>query len=106
MRVTVVHAPIARSVQAFELRLPTGATVADALVAFAASNGQDLQDLTFSIWGRTVESNVALKDGDRLELCRPLRVDPKRARRERFRRQGARSAGLFAQRRPGGKPGY
>jgi hypothetical protein len=41
-----------------------------------------------------------------VELYRPLLVDPKVARRERFRRQGARNTGLFAQRRPGAKPGY
>jgi len=41
-----------------------------------------------------------------VEIWRPLRVDPKLARRERFGRQGARSAGLFAKRRPGSKPGY
>jgi len=39
-------------------------------------------------------------------LWRPLRVDPKLARRERFGQQGARAAGLFARRRPGAKPGY
>ena len=44
-----------------------------------------------------------LRDGDRVEIYRPLRVDPKVARRERFRKQGARAAGLFAQRRPGAK---
>jgi putative ubiquitin-RnfH superfamily antitoxin RatB of RatAB toxin-antitoxin module len=47
-----------------------------------------------------------LQDGDRLEVYRPLRVDPKVARRERFKGQGARTAGLFAKRRPGAKPGY
>ena len=44
--------------------------------------------------------------GDRLELLRPLRVDPKVARRERFVGQGARSSGLFAKRRPNSKAGY
>ncbi|MEX1167273.1 MAG: RnfH family protein, partial [Hydrogenophaga sp.] len=48
----------------------------------------------------------ALREGDRLEICRELRVDPKVARRERFAGQGARGAGLFAQRRPGSKAGY
>ncbi|HYP70717.1 MAG TPA: RnfH family protein, partial [Variovorax sp.] len=47
-----------------------------------------------------------LKDGDRLELCRDLVVDPKVARRERFARQGARGTGLFAKRRTGAKAGY
>jgi hypothetical protein len=33
-------------------------------------------------------------------------VDPKVARRERFKKQGARGTGLFAKRRKGGKAGY
>ena len=40
------------------------------------------------------------------EFYRALVVDPKVARRERFQKQGARSAGLFARRRAGAKQGY
>ncbi len=58
----------------------------------------------FGIWGRKVAAEQVLRDGDRVEVYRPLRVDPKVARRERFRTQGARSAGLFAKRPPGAKP--
>jgi putative ubiquitin-RnfH superfamily antitoxin RatB of RatAB toxin-antitoxin module len=47
-----------------------------------------------------------LVDGDRLEVYRPLTVDPKVARRQRFVRQGAKTAGLFAKKRPGAKAGY
>ena len=36
-----------------------------------------------------------LRDQDRIEIYRPLRVDPKVARRERFVKQGSRGAGLF-----------
>jgi hypothetical protein len=39
-------------------------------------------------------------------VYRALKVDPKVARRERFARQGARTTGLFARQRPGGKSGY
>ncbi|MBW8723026.1 MAG: RnfH family protein, partial [Polaromonas sp.] len=44
--------------------------------------------------------------GDRLEIYRGLRVDPKVARRERFNRQGVKRAGLFAKTRAGAKAGY
>ena len=64
------------------------------------------QSMTPGIWGSEVGWDQALKDGDRVELCRPLTVDPKVARRERFQRQGARGTGLFANRRKGGKAGY
>lgn len=101
-----------RSVHILELRLPLGSTVGDALVEqtlmqrLSASAGLSVVHGGVSIWGRSVTPLDVLKQGDRLELCRPLRVDPKTARRERFRSQGARSAGLFKSRRPGAKAGY
>ena len=58
------------------------------------------------IWGRKARLQQLLRDGDRVELYRPLQVDPKVARRERFARQGARAAGLFAKKRAGAKAGY
>ncbi|WGT65887.1 RnfH family protein [Variovorax paradoxus] len=91
-------------------RLAPGATVDDAVKASdLAQHFPQLdwrQAMTPGIWGREVEWNQPLKDGDRVELCRPLAVDPKVARRERFQRQGARGTGLFANRRKGGKAGY
>jgi uncharacterized protein len=35
------------------------------------------------IFGRTVSPNDTLRDGDRIELYRPLKIDPKEARRRR-----------------------
>jgi putative ubiquitin-RnfH superfamily antitoxin RatB of RatAB toxin-antitoxin module len=62
--------------------------------------------LTVALWGRKVSLSHVLRDQDRIELCRPLKVDPKVARRERFVSQGAKSAGLFSKRRVGAKAGY
>lgn len=58
------------------------------------------------VWGRRVKLDHTLRDLDRLEIYRPLRVDPKVARRERFARQGSRGAGLFVKKRAGAKAGY
>ena len=103
MRVTVLHSPASRQVREHVLDLAGGATVADALSAcgLQVQQGEDV-----GVWGRRAAPAQVLRDGDRVELCRPLLVDPKVARRERFRKQGARAAGLFAKRRPGAKPGY
>jgi sulfur carrier protein len=60
----------------------------------------------FGIWGRLAKTTDMLRQGDRIECYRPLLVDPKVARRKRFKRQGAKRSGLFAQRRPGSVPGY
>jgi len=67
---------------------------------------EQLGDLGTGVWGTRVSVSHLLLDGNRLELYRPLTVDPKVARRERFVRQGAKSAGLFAKRRAGAKAGY
>jgi len=110
IEVTLSCSPAAREVFEQVLQLEPGATVSDAVRAsqlrqrFPALDWR--QAMTPGIWGRAVEWEQALKDGDRVELCRPLTVDPKVARRERFQRQGARGTGLFANRRKGGKAGY
>jgi len=66
----------------------------------------DHQHTVVGIWGRKVALNQMLRDRDRVEIYRPLVVDPKVARRERFVRQGARRAGLFVKKRPAAKAGY
>lgn len=64
------------------------------------------QSLATGIWNHKADADTVLREGDRVEVYRRLRVDPKVARRERFVGQGARGAGLFARRRPGSKAGY
>ena len=108
-RVVVCWSPGPREVREWPVQAPQGATVADAVRASgfaAASGGCEPVEGELGVWGRRCSPQQALREGDRIEIYRPLRVDPKVARRERFHQQGARAAGLFAQRRPGGKPGY
>ena len=38
------------------------------------------------IYGRLVDENHRVRDGDRIELYRPLQIDPKQARRRRAQR--------------------
>ncbi len=47
---------------------------------------QDLRSCATGIWGREVPRTWLLRNGDRVELYRPLRVDPREARRERAAR--------------------
>lgn len=63
-------------------------------------------NLKLGIWGKRSSLGNLLKNHDRIEIYRPLRVDPKVARRERFSSQGAKRAGLFINKRPGAKAGY
>lgn len=109
LRVIVVACLAPRQVREWGLELQMGATVQDALSACGMvvpdeDSGTDAPAV--GIWGRAAGLETPLKDQDRVEVYRPLKVDPKVARRERFARQGARSSGLFARQRPGGKAGY
>ena len=109
LRVTVVFSPAPRQVFQWILTLPVAAVVRDALLTSGLPDRLSEAELArarVGIWGRKCGRDTPLRDQDRVEVYRPLRVDPKVARRERFRKQGARAAGLFAARRPGAKPGY
>lgn len=108
IHVTVAWSPGPRQVHEETLRLPVGCTVLQAAQACARANpAAPLPPAVgMGIWGTKVDVSQVLQDGDRLELLRPLRVDPKVARRARFEAQGARTTGLFARRRAGGKAGY
>jgi putative ubiquitin-RnfH superfamily antitoxin RatB of RatAB toxin-antitoxin module len=90
LRVSVVFSPRARVVDEVELLLPPGATVADALreSGMQARHPQvDLAALPVGIWGAFCARDDTLRDRDRVELYRPLRVDPKEARRQRHQVQ-------------------
>lgn len=106
MRIAVAASLRAGEAEEWALQLPAGATLSDALAASVALGylpGTCISDADCGIWGRRAVPGQVLHDGDRVELYRPLTVDPKVARRERFARQGARTAGLFARER--GNPG-
>ncbi len=113
LHITVCYSPTSRVVHTLDISLPPGARVQDAVALCAADprfahavQPQARVALHYAVRGVKATAQQVLHDLDRLELCRPLRVDPKVARRERFAKQGARTSGLFATRRPGAKPGY
>jgi putative ubiquitin-RnfH superfamily antitoxin RatB of RatAB toxin-antitoxin module len=97
LRVVVVHTPGPRTVQEVSLALAEGSTVADAIAA--AGLCTPLKNASVGIWGRLVPPHQTLQDLDRVEIYRPLKVDPKVARRTRFAAQGVKKAGLFADKR-------
>ena len=109
IRVTLVYSPAPRQVRDWTLELAQDGTVAQALSASGLYDEFPQlrhQTLSVGIWGLKSGLDHRLNDRDRIEIYRELRVDPKVARRERFNRQGSKSAGLFAKTRPGAKAGY
>jgi hypothetical protein len=68
------------------LRLPAGATVGDAIAASRIAERHpeiDTSTAKVGIYGKLQPLDALLADGDRVEIYRPLMVDPKVARQRR-----------------------
>lgn len=89
LHIEVAWSPAARQVELLSLEIAPGSTVRQALQASGLAQRVE-GDVTLAVWGRPVLASTELRDGDRVELCRPLQVDPKEARRVRYRAQGER----------------
>lgn len=70
-----------RRFEAVTLALSPGSTIADAVLA-AKLPGTD-SVTGYAIHGIAREASTLLDGGDRVELLRPLQLDPKEARRRR-----------------------
>lgn len=81
MKVEVVYA-LPDGARCITIELAAGARVRDALAAsgFETTN-------PVGIFGKRVPLEHPLADGDRVEIYRPLAIDPKEARRRRARRK-------------------
>jgi putative ubiquitin-RnfH superfamily antitoxin RatB of RatAB toxin-antitoxin module len=109
MQLTVVYSPTARDVREVQLSVDASITVRECIRLSGLPEqfpALDLESLDVGVWGRKAALNHVLRDLDRVEIYRHLTVDPKVARRERFSKQGARTAGLFVKKRPGAAAGY
>ena len=92
-KVEIVYALAQRTI-ALALEVPPGATVADALRLSAADRGfqdLDLAHAAVGIFGKVASRDQPLKEGDRIEIYRPLLEEPKLARRNRAGRKASRS---------------
>lgn len=100
MQVEVWVSLAPREVKGLTLALPVGSTVAQAIEATgwvgclpgldATTLYDGLQNGAWSVavWGRKTTLGHVLREDDRVELLRALTVDPKEARRLRYRAQG------------------
>jgi len=94
LRVEVVYCPRPGVTDRVALTLPAGARVADALLASGLAQRHELPvvGLHLGVWCRACEPGTLLRDRDRVEIYRPLTVDPKEARRLRYTRHKERLA--------------
>ena len=85
LSVEVVYAlPAAQD--AVTVRVAPGATVLEAIAASGILDRHPELDLKrLGIFGRTVAPDTPVVHGDRVEIYRPLALDPKEARRRRAR---------------------
>jgi len=88
MKVTVVWATL-QVQDTVALDLPACASVADAVAesGLVTRHRLDLAGIALAIFGRRARADALVADGDRVELTRPLIVDPKVARARRARRK-------------------
>ena len=95
----VVWAPSAGSEEVARLQVAPGTTVeqavaCSALVRQVAALGGVV--VKYGVWGRLAAAESLVHDGDRIELYRPLKVDPKLARSRRAQKQKATKAAKAA----------
>jgi hypothetical protein len=89
LSVTVAYSPVAGVVDEVSVQLPDGARLEDALRASRLLERHaeiDLAVQRVGIWGKVQPLDAPLRDRDRVEVYRPLQVDPKEARRQRYRK--------------------
>ncbi|HTN49621.1 MAG TPA: RnfH family protein [Burkholderiaceae bacterium] len=85
MNVIVVHATAATR-HVLPVDVAEGSTVEHAVRAsglLAIEPELQLESVRVGIWNRVVRLDAVLREGDRVEVYRPLIVDPKEARRIR-----------------------
>jgi uncharacterized protein len=89
LQVEVVYSPAAGVTKQVSLRLAEGSTVRDALAR--ACPGMAPETLAIGVWGKLRALGDSLRDKDRVEVYRPLLVDPKEARRQRYQSHRAKA---------------
>lgn len=84
--VEVVYA-LPATQEVVRLKLAPGSTAGEAVRA----SGFKISGQRLGVGGRPVAAGYVLRDGDRVELLRPLAMDPQEARRSRARKARRRS---------------
>lgn len=91
IEVAVLRSLAPRQVEMQTLTLPVGSTLMQALQQSGWWTGSgETETLAVGVWGKLQPTTHVLRDQDRVEIYRGLRVDPKQARRERYAAHKAR----------------
>ena len=93
IRITLSVAMRERQIEA-AAEVPVGTTLQQGLVVCAdeiATMHGAVQTVSTGVWGKIRPPHYVLREGDRIEWYRPLRADPKQARRARVNATAKRS---------------
>jgi len=92
LRIELVWSPQAGDVRQIWLSVAPGSSIEQALRACAEFTDQlpRLAELKIGIWGRIRALDTPLRERDRIEVYRPLTVDPMEGRRRRYEARGER----------------
>jgi uncharacterized protein len=95
IQVEVAYSAAPRQVEVTKLSLPAGAVLADAVQASGLIERHGLTldgQLVVGVWMKLRPLDTPLREADRVEIYRGLRVDPKEARRQRYQQHKDRLA--------------
>ena len=94
LRLEVAYCPRPGVAEVVPLVLVSGSTVADALrgSGLLQRHGLAMEAVRVGVWSQLRELHSELRDRDRVEIYRALQVDPKEARRLRYKRHKSKPA--------------
>ena len=86
-QVELIYIPINEEVIHFKYAYTQNMTVADLLQKSGLEKtNPEVKDLKIGIFSKIVSLDTIIKPGDRLEIYRPLLIDPKEKRRQRAKK--------------------
>lgn len=91
LRVQLCHATPG-NVLLRDLEVDAGTTIEQAIASSGLLPDIDLEHTPVGIFGKKKDRSTVLRDGDRIEVYRPLVADPEETRRRRAAKREARKA--------------
>jgi putative ubiquitin-RnfH superfamily antitoxin RatB of RatAB toxin-antitoxin module len=89
VRIEVIHVPADQKPLRAQVEFVAGMTVAEVLKQSGLLQSHpELSDMPVGIFSGIVQPDTLVKAGDRIEIYRPLTLDPMEKRRQRAKTQG------------------
>ncbi|UXH80002.1 RnfH family protein [Roseateles amylovorans] len=90
LQIELCWSPVRGELRQQSLTVTPGCTLAQLLSACGWFEPEAISRLKVGIWGRLQPLDTVLRQADRVEVYRALTVDPKEARRQRYKATGTR----------------